>query len=145
MSLNLFVYGTLMVPQVMEAVCGHTQKGLDAVLSNHRRRLVRGEVYPAIVPLPGEQVSGLLYRGLSDEEFYRLDNFEGSLYQRRCVEVVVNGQASVAHAYVLRPAFRQRLSDTPWSLQHFVIDGIEQFVTGYDGFSRTAIAFKPDE
>ena len=36
-----------------------------AVLTDHRCRRVKGEVYPAIVAAPGEQVSGLLYRDVS--------------------------------------------------------------------------------
>mgnify|MGYP001826716805 CR=1 FL=1 len=143
--MDLFVYGTLMVPRVMQSVCGSTQKGVEAVLPNYRRRLVHGEVYPAIVPQRGEQVSGLLYRNLSDQEFNRLDIFEGSMYQRCRVEVVANGQPTVAQAYVLRPAFRRKLSDVPWSLEYFEVDGIEQFVTGYDGFLRTAVASDPND
>jgi gamma-glutamylcyclotransferase (GGCT)/AIG2-like uncharacterized protein YtfP len=142
---DLFVYGTLMVPHVLEAVCGYAQSGLKTVLPNHRCRLVRGEVYPAIVPQAGEQVSGLLYRDLSDRQIDRLDAFEGEMYQRCPVEVVANGHTIAAQTYLLHPAFRQRLSETPWSLERFIVDGVEQFTAGYDGFARTTSHANPDD
>ena len=44
--MNLFVYGTLMVPQVMHAVCGFTAAAEPAVLQGHRRRRVRARSIP---------------------------------------------------------------------------------------------------
>lgn len=144
-SVDLFVYGTLMVPRVMEAVCGYAQPGVAAVLPNHRCRLVNGEVYPAIVPKQGEQVNGLVYRNLSDQELEQLDRFEGDMYRRGRVDIVIDRQTTTAQTYLLAAAFRQLLSDTPWDLEHFMVDGIQYFIAGYDGFSRATVGANPDD
>ena len=83
----MFVYGTLMVPQVMQDVCGYIGAGTPAQLAGYDRRLVRDEVYPAILPCPGSAVSGLLYRGVSPTQLRRLDAFEGEYYRRSPVIV----------------------------------------------------------
>ena len=50
--MQLFVYGTLMVPEVIRGVCDYQQPGESAVLDGYRRRVVACEVYTAIVTDP---------------------------------------------------------------------------------------------
>lgn len=132
--MDLFVYGTLMVPSVMVSVCGHRRPGSRALLPGYRCRRVRGEVYPAIIPWAGDEVAGLLYPGLSRHETALLDAFEGDQYTRETVEVRVAGQIKNAMAYVLAADAHERLSTAPWTLQDFLRDGIDAFVSGYPGF-----------
>lgn len=136
--MNLFVYGTLMVPQVMHAVCGFTAAAEPAVLQGHRRRRVRGEVYPGIVASQGEQVEGMLYRGLTDRHLSRLDEFEGEMYRRSSVEVEAGNTGVPAFAYLMAPAFVDALSNDFWSLDAFVTHALQGFLEAYPGFDRTA-------
>jgi gamma-glutamylcyclotransferase (GGCT)/AIG2-like uncharacterized protein YtfP len=133
---QLFVYGTLMVPEVIRGVCDYQQPGESAVLDGYRRRVVAGEVYPAIVPDPDEQVSGRLYRGLSSRQTQLLDAFEGEMYQRRTVSLRIAAGIVAAEAYVLRDAYIRYLSAELWSLEAFLTDGLGRFASEYQGFDR---------
>lgn len=118
--MRLFVYGTLMCPDVMQALLHKRFTGEPATLSNYRRRRVRGQHYPAIVPAPNEEVHGLLYDDISASQWRTLDAFEGDYYRRVAVTVTLsnNGRAS-AQTYVMRPQYRKRLSANDWQLAVF--------------------------
>ncbi len=133
--MDLFVYGTLMLPEIMHAVSGCDAPGEPAVLADYRRRRVAGEAYPAIVEAAGETVEGLVYCGLGHRQLERLDRFEGEMYRRVRVGVTMSGVPRQAQAYVLQPQYRHRLTDRPWSLQDFAVQGLRRFVEQYQGFS----------
>jgi hypothetical protein len=96
-----FFYGTLMSPAVLRRVLfgpqasdpnSTTRRPLaarDALLPGFQRRRVRGADYPAIVPRAGAETRGVLVRGLTPGDVWRLDVFEGDEYARREVEVQV--------------------------------------------------------
>ena len=133
--MDLFVYGTLMVPQVMRTVCGYTASGVPAVLHEHCCRLVRDEIYPGIYPCKNDDVEGLLYRDVDAGQLRLLDRFESDMYQRLQVTVSLAGGECVAHAYVVRESARHLLTDLRWDRQSFLRDGLQRFVGGYAGFS----------
>ena len=65
-SINLFAYGTLMYPEVMNFILSNKQfKSCKAVLKNYLRRQVKGEQYPGIKPCQGASVEGVLYYDLT--------------------------------------------------------------------------------
>ena len=133
--MDLFVYGTLMVPRIMRAVCGYTGSGEVAVLHGYRCRLVQGEVYPGIYPCQDEAVDGLLYRGIGVAQSRRLDRFEDDMYERLQVTVSLANTDCVAHTYVVRRSMRHLLSDSPRDIESFMRDGLQKFVGAYAGFS----------
>lgn len=134
--MDLFTYGTLMVREVMQRVSGYAAPGEAAALQGFRRRLLRGEVYPGIVPWPGEWVTGILYRDLTEQQLTRLDDFEGAMYQRRQVWLNVDGQRVAAATYVLVPAWHDLLGETDWALEDFLESGLQCFLSDYPGFDR---------
>jgi len=80
-----FFYGTLMAPQVLSRVTGHSTSTITirpAILPDYRRHRVREADYPAILPQAGSSVRGTLVGGLSDSDLHRLDVFEGTEYKR---------------------------------------------------------------
>lgn len=76
---RLFAYGTLMLPEVMRAVCGAPFPTTKAVLVDYGRHLVKDEVFPAIIKNRGALTHGLLYRDIDRRSLERLDAFEGDL------------------------------------------------------------------
>lgn len=138
--MDLFVYGTLMVPEVMRAVCGHTGPGEAGLLVDYRRRQVLGEVYPAITACKGESVEGLVYRNLGSVQMKALDLFEGELYCRALVDVRTRRSEAAIWTYVLAPEYRHVLSDEPWSLAMFRTQGLAAFLSAYKGFAVLADA-----
>lgn len=143
--MELFVYGTLMVPEVMRTVCGHARDGQPALLHDYRRRRVIGEWYPAIIPHVGDAVGGILYCGLTDRQFRALDAFEGEMYRREMVTVAVGTAAVRAYAYVLVPTLFRRLSEEPWILEDFLAVGLGHFLNGYHGFASSSAGKAQDD
>jgi gamma-glutamylcyclotransferase (GGCT)/AIG2-like uncharacterized protein YtfP len=133
-ALDLFVYGTLMAPRIMQLASGHQGPGLRAELAGYRRSRVRGEPYPGIAPSFGAAVAGLLYQGVAPAAVQRLDVFEGEMYARIELPVKVGEDFRRAHAYVVRPDFEHLLEDRPWSFEAFMRDGFDRFVAAYRGF-----------
>lgn len=110
---TLFFYGTLVHPAILSKIIQHPGASLSiqpAILPLHELHHVRGQDYPALVPLEQSEkvvagakakgvgndnavthlgaVRGTVVRGLAPEDVRRLDAFEGDEYVRVCVRVV---------------------------------------------------------
>ena len=112
---KLFVYGTLMAPEVLLALLKRVPAQRSARLYGHARWRVRSFNFPAIVASnPGtaesrvdglggaeSRVDGLLLDGLQPDEIRMLDYYEDDQYDRLPVLVESDGFPSVeAVAYV---------------------------------------------
>ncbi len=88
-SLPLFVFGTLVDPDVRALVLGD---GADprtelARVEGEQARIVAGRDYPVLVPREGAVAEGLLVHGLDATHRARLAWFEGEAYALRAVRV----------------------------------------------------------
>jgi gamma-glutamylcyclotransferase (GGCT)/AIG2-like uncharacterized protein YtfP len=132
---DLFAYGTLMCDDIMRNVAGCILLHTHAVLRNYRRCTVKGEVYPALVASGGGLVEGIVYHDISDAAWLRLDRFEGEMYERRFVNVVLaDGRTETVYAYIVRPEFEGRLGLTEWDFEAFLRSGKASFETDYPGY-----------
>ena len=121
MNERVFTYGTLLLPDVMQAVTGQSFPSEEAVLYDYIRFQVRDKVYPGIIPARGARVTGRLYSGTDPLALLLLDRFEGDLYERRVVQVITaTGTSLDAYAYVIAPMHRRSLSTQAWSVSRFV-------------------------
>jgi len=87
----LFVFGTLMDRDVLVSVTGMPLSELEihaGMVNGFKRRMVRGETFPVLVPDAKESVSGLLIYGLSDIAVQRAKFFEGDEYTLKAVRAV---------------------------------------------------------
>lgn len=135
----VFAYGTLEVPAVMEAVTGRRFRSREAELAGFVRRRLRGRIYPGAIEWPGSRIAGRLYEGVAAPTLTRLDRFEGSLYERREVTVLVgSGGEARAELYVLSPAGRGELLEEPWDPGEFVRLHL-------DAYLRSCAAFRAGE
>ena len=117
---HFFAYGTLEIPEVMQAVTGRRFEPVDARLPDHARHMLAERIYPGVVPEPGAETTGCLYRDLDADSFAALDRFEGRIYTRRRLSVRTNdGAACDAFVYVLNDAERHLLRDEQWSRERF--------------------------
>ncbi len=117
---RLFIYGTLLMPAVRDAVCGRHFDTHPASLADFARYRLRQRVYPAIVPEPGASTAGLLCEGLDEALWRRLDQWESELYARLAVNVQsIDGIALAAYTYVLAPPHYHELESLPWSPAEF--------------------------
>ena len=132
MSANLFAYGTLQIDTIMQAVTGVLPESQAARLHDFARYRVADQTYPGIVPKPGAQTPGRLYRGLAPETWARLDQFEGDLYIRQSVTVVTSdGTTLPAQTYVIKPDQRTCLTAQSWDLNTFIARHQNAFMRTY--------------
>jgi gamma-glutamylcyclotransferase (GGCT)/AIG2-like uncharacterized protein YtfP len=128
-----------MLPEVMEAVLGRRFAARPAVLPDHRRRLVRHAVYPGLVPATGEAVAGVLWEGLDEAALARLDRFEGALYERVELEVVLAPpEPCRAFVYRLRPEQHALASDAAWDEADFRARHLATYLADCREFARSA-------
>ncbi len=120
----LYAYGTLIIPEVLEAVIGRRPHWQIGVLQDYACHRVQQQVYPAIVERAGARVSGVVYFALSPEEFTQLDHYEGDLYERRSVRVSLGGGELEgvefeADTFVLVDGHHHHLGAEGWDAEEF--------------------------
>jgi gamma-glutamylcyclotransferase (GGCT)/AIG2-like uncharacterized protein YtfP len=127
--MRLFSYGTLQFPEVLSAVTGCHLEGARAVLDDHACYLLKGKTYPGIIPEHAASVEGVVYNGIGEAHFRKLDRFEGELYERvRVCATDTEGDPLQAWAYVIRDAMRDRLTRTPWNKKDFEVEHLPAFL-----------------
>ena len=116
MAEKLFVYGTLMFPEIRSALAGRDFETFSAELQGYRRLAIflagRAPV-PGIVVDETASVSGLVLRAVDRRSLWVFDTFEGvkgGLYSRKRVEVIdSNGRVLEVSTYVTGPGTRELL------------------------------------
>ena len=127
---DFFVYGTLLLPEVMQVVVGRVPPSEQATLGGHVRSCLYNACYPAVVPGRG-LVQGRLYEGLRAAEVSRLDAYEGSEYRRaRALGRLADGRCRPGHVYLLRAPFWHRLTGEPWDAEEFRTLHASRFLQG---------------
>jgi len=133
-----------MLAEVMEVVAGRRFPQQRAVLAGHRRRLLRGAVYPGIVAAPSESVEGVLFEGLDPPALLRLDRFEDVLYARPELRVTAaSGESHLAFVYVLRPEHAALLTESLWDEADFRARHLRDYLLQCHAFARELDASAP--
>ena len=146
MTDRLFSYGTLQLPEVMRAVIGQTYPGVNARLPGYALYRVKDAVYPGIIESPDDETSGILYRGMNDEDLKVLDLFEGELYERRLVQVnTEDGKSYDAWVYVISLKNKSYLTQETWHLKIFIKEGLDTFMKSYVNGRKEIYAKKTDK
>lgn len=134
--MNLFVYGTLMDPEIMAQAAGETYRSQRATLFQYVRKTLRGEIYPAIIRQPSGAVAGLIYYDVSSAAMARLDRFEGPLYVRsEVVALSAAGERVATYTYVIASDSAHRLSADDWCFEAFMQNHKQIFQDDYSGYA----------
>jgi gamma-glutamylcyclotransferase (GGCT)/AIG2-like uncharacterized protein YtfP len=123
----LFVYGTLLFPEIMRRVIGRVLPSEPATLRGYARRGLRGYLYPGVLPALGEEVVGKLCLGIDGATLKRLDVYEGEQFERRRVHVVTARGRRGAFVYALAPAHREAATEA-WSAERFAQDAFARYL-----------------
>jgi gamma-glutamylcyclotransferase (GGCT)/AIG2-like uncharacterized protein YtfP len=130
MSDALFTYGTLQIPEVIEAVAGRVLSSVEANAPGFAQFRFTDRIYPGMVLREGGVTEGRVYFDVSDRAWYLLDSFEDPIYERQVVEVHLTDGARVnAQAYVLPGALAHLLSSEPWTIEWFSAQHLEGYVS----------------
>jgi gamma-glutamylcyclotransferase (GGCT)/AIG2-like uncharacterized protein YtfP len=134
--MNLFTYGSLMIPSVMHTVTGRHFLHREAALRGYARFKVKGESYPGIIHQKGAFTNGIVHLGVDAQSLKRLDEFEGDMYERVSVRVESDqGGSLTAETYVIKREHSGLLSSEPWDLEEFENNHLQEFMASYKGFS----------
>jgi len=126
---KVFVYGTLLVPSVMQAVTGQTIEYDKAILHRYARYKIKGHVFPGIIETENQSVEGILYKDVDKVILQRLNVFESYIYYQKEVMVnLANHKHVPAYAYVIAPEFEDRLTGQAWELEEFTQFHLEKYV-----------------
>jgi gamma-glutamylcyclotransferase (GGCT)/AIG2-like uncharacterized protein YtfP len=128
--MNLFTYGTLMVPEVWQAVVGREFATVRGEVQGFAVYRVRNSVYPVMVEAPPEScVAGLIYLDVDEAALAALDDFESELYDRVSVNALVaSSETMPCHAYVL-PARRAHFAtNESWELSRFRLNDLAAYL-----------------
>jgi len=127
---SLFTYGSLMFESVWKPLVARPRAHMRAQLPGYRRERVMGASYPGICADASGGVAGRVYFGLDEEDWSRLDRFEGDRYRRVAVELLIDGVPGApiritAQAYLLIDP--RELSGEPWDPETFSRDSAQGF------------------
>ena len=130
MKNNLFVYGTLMFPDVYQQVVGHYPAYQEVVLKGFERRRVvhNGEpcAYPALV-VDDNQIIGKLIENVSSAAMVLLDRYEGEEYTRLKVNVWSGNKVTSAYTYIWNFTSEDQLGDI-WDPEAFYKDELSDYL-----------------
>jgi len=139
--MNVFTYGTLMFPEVWQAVVGREFGTVEGTVCGFAILRVVDAVYPGMIELvEGAAIHGVVYLDVDRVSVERLDRFEGDCYERRTLQInCTGGQRLTADAYVVLTSKRHILTSEPWARETFeATGGLERFLGRYPGFTRVA-------
>lgn len=119
----LFVYGSLMFPEVMRALIGRDPERTPAAVRGWSVVAIPGRVYPGLVSDGDAEVTGHLLTDLTEREWRVLDAFESDFYDLLSITTQTRACAWV---YALRdtgPEFSH-----PWNSAEFEQDSLERYL-----------------
>lgn len=97
---HLFVYGSLLFPDLVTALTGKQFYSIPATLKGYRRCRVKDCDYPAIIETPGARVEGKIIENVDDRSMQLLTFFEGDDYTKQLVTVSLQGKKMKATTFV---------------------------------------------
>jgi hypothetical protein len=134
---GLFVYGSLLFPEVLLALLERVPSRTPATAPGWRVAALPGRPYPGLVPGPGS-ASGLLITGLREEEWDALIAFEGDLYDLRRL-TLAGGRAG--WAFVLGDSSASSFLD--WVPEEFADRVLPAYAEGCLNWRRRYEAAEP--
>ncbi len=124
----LFAYGTLINSEILHRVIGSVPASEPARLNGFQARCVKGATYPGLLRYVGGTTNGMLYQGLSESQWKKLDRFEGPEYERIEVEVIVGGNVETAQTYLYKSTLLKNLEPCVWDYKKFMQKGRQRFL-----------------
>jgi gamma-glutamylcyclotransferase (GGCT)/AIG2-like uncharacterized protein YtfP len=129
-SSSLFVYGTLMSPQVLRVLIGRLPEMIDpATLKGYRRYPVKDQSYPGMVSGSAEDyVTGIILHELTESDLQVLDWFEGDEYTRRSVQVQCGPTILTTQTYAWSNPVSDLDTRMDWSYETFCDSLLESYL-----------------
>jgi len=129
--MNLFAYGTLLVPEIWEAVTGAPPpRNVPATLASYEIFRVKGGDFPGIIESENSHdvVPGHIYFDLPADTMSALDRYEDTFYERAEVTVSTSTGPESAQTYrIPRSEAAILLSPETWTLDWFRAEAMDRY------------------
>ena len=87
----------------------------SAILNGYARKKVKRKNYPGLIEHNGSVVEGKIYCDVSEEDFRKLDAYEGEEYARIKVFVqLLSGKSAQCITYLFKKEYFDRLTKSEW-------------------------------
>ena len=116
---DLFVYGTLCFPEIVEKLTGKTFQSEQAILKGFHRRRVKNADYPAIVKNDYSEVKGILLHDIDDLSFQIINFYEGDDYCCKTLVISINGGFVNAKVFIWDSDYNM-LGHVDWDSNEFL-------------------------
>lgn len=115
--MHLFVYGTLLFPEIIQALTGNIFRQDHALLSNYKRYSIQNKdtsirKYPALRKESGATTKWIILYDVDIQSANIIDFFEDNNYEKINVNVHINGQYIQAYTYVWKERYASMLTWT---------------------------------
>lgn len=117
----LFVFGSLMDPDVLELVSGMPVSALQvssATVHGYRQCEVAEESYPVLVGCESSRADGLLLHGLTVDALKRILFFEGEEYSLQPINAVTDANC-IQQAHYFRDTGVYTVRETMWDFEQW--------------------------
>ncbi len=124
---NIFVYGTLLFPEITGKLTGKLFKTSPAVLHGYKIYLVKGSDYPAIFPEKGASTKGNILFNLDDSDIEILTFFEGDQYKTEKASILQNGKPLDTNVFIWAKA-KNELIEQEWNINQFRLKSLHYYL-----------------
>lgn len=109
-TMNLFVYGTLRDRELIQLLLKRSLGPPSRAIMPECTTVISERGYPVMLPSEDSSVEGVVWRGLTVQDFAVLDRYEGChvetpVYQREKREIIVEDKVEEVWAYFATSAF----------------------------------------
>ena len=136
MNQNVFAYGILMLPQVVEALTGNLFTPRPAILHGYSRYIFKGKCYPGIIEDMNGTVEGELYLDIDDRTLSIIDWLEDTIYERHLSTVKAGNEIIQAITYVVSEKHKHKLDNTAWRLEKFIENDADIYIQKCIGYRK---------
>jgi gamma-glutamylcyclotransferase (GGCT)/AIG2-like uncharacterized protein YtfP len=123
---HVFVYGTLLFPEVVHALTGLSFRHVEGKLLGFKRYALDNAGYPAALPCSGSFVKGKVLLDVDDHSFQILRFYEGNEFEAFSTLIETEEGRLPATVFIWRGE-RELLSGT-WDEQHFADHLLEEYI-----------------
>ena len=102
--MNLFVYGTLKNRELIQSLLGRSLGEPNVAIMPECATVISNRGYPVLIPSAHSSVEGVVWRGLTAQDFAVLDRYEGChvetpVYQREKRKVIIDSETEEVWVY----------------------------------------------
>ncbi|MCY1722681.1 gamma-glutamylcyclotransferase [Prolixibacteraceae bacterium Z1-6] len=125
---NLFVYGSLLFPEILEGLTGKLFKTSDAILHGFKRYAVKGADYPAIVENTSSKVKGKIVSGVDEKSMQTITYYEGDQYDIVPLKIVFENDVIETFVFVWNLE-QDDLETQDWDAKRFEQESLPYYLT----------------